>query len=46
MKFLDFHHSNVAVEMVAAGLAICVRHKRDDQDRASEYDAMMMAETK
>lgn len=36
--------SNIAEQLVEKGLASIVRHKRDDEDRSSEYDKLMAAE--
>ena len=35
---------NVAEQLIEKGLAGVVRHKRDDEDRSSEYDKLMAAE--
>ncbi|KAF8919792.1 hypothetical protein CPB85DRAFT_720768 [Mucidula mucida] len=35
---------NVAEQLVEKGLASVVRHKRDDEDRSSDYDKLMGAE--
>ncbi|KAJ7770129.1 hypothetical protein DFH07DRAFT_266338 [Mycena maculata] len=37
-------NSNIAEQLIAQGLAGLVRHKRDDEDRASDYDKLMAAE--
>ncbi|KAF8638063.1 hypothetical protein AX16_010695 [Volvariella volvacea WC 439] len=38
------HNANVAEQIVEKGLASVVRHRRDDEDRSSEYDKLMAAE--
>ena len=35
---------NIALNLVEAGYASVVRHRRDDQDRSPEYDALLLAE--
>lgn len=35
---------NIAEQLVEKGLASVVRHKRDDEDRSSDYDKLMTAE--
>jgi staphylococcal nuclease domain-containing protein 1 len=35
---------NVALQLVEAGYASVIRHRRDDTDRSPEYDAMLLAE--
>lgn len=35
---------NVAEQLIEKGLAGVVRHKRDDEDRSSDYDKLMAAE--
>ena len=35
---------NVALTLVEAGYASVVRHRRDDTDRSSDYDALLLAE--
>lgn len=37
-------NSNVAEQLVEKGLASVVRHRRDDEDRSSDYDKLMAAE--
>ncbi|KAJ7076400.1 hypothetical protein B0H15DRAFT_925222 [Mycena belliarum] len=37
-------NANVAEQLIEKGLAGVVRHKRDDEDRASDYDKLMAAE--
>ncbi|KAG1815960.1 uncharacterized protein BJ212DRAFT_1447023 [Suillus subaureus] len=36
--------SNIAEQLVEKGLASVVRHRRDDEDRSSDYDKLMAAE--
>lgn len=35
---------NIAEQLVEKGLASVIRHKRDDEDRSSDYDKLMAAE--
>ena len=35
---------NIAEQLIEKGLASVVRHKRDDEDRSSDYDKLMAAE--
>lgn len=35
---------NVALLLVEAGYASVIRHRRDDEDRSSDYDALLLAE--
>ncbi|KAH0589010.1 hypothetical protein H2248_004787 [Termitomyces sp. 'cryptogamus'] len=37
-------NSNIAEQLIEKGLASIVRHKRDDEDRSSEYDRLIAAE--
>lgn len=37
-------NSNIAEQLVEKGLASVVRHRRDDEDRSSDYDKLMAAE--
>ena len=37
-------NSNIAEQLIEKGLATALRHKRDDEDRASDYDKLMAAE--
>ncbi|KAF8161178.1 hypothetical protein B0H34DRAFT_781782 [Crassisporium funariophilum] len=37
-------NANIAEQLVEKGLASIVRHKRDDEDRSSDYDKLMAAE--
>ncbi|GLB37511.1 putative tudor domain containing protein [Lyophyllum shimeji] len=37
-------NANVAQQLIEKGLASIVRHKRDDEDRSSEYDKLIAAE--
>ena len=41
---IDLPHSNIAEQLVEKGLASVVRHRRDDEDRSSDYDKLMAAE--
>ncbi|EJD02961.1 transcription factor [Fomitiporia mediterranea MF3/22] len=36
--------ANVAEQLIEKGLATAVRHRRDDEDRSSDYDKLMAAE--
>ncbi len=42
--FDQFSIRNVAEQLVEKGYASVVRHKRDDEDRSSDYDKLMAAE--
>ena len=35
---------NIAEQLIDKGLATAVRHRRDDEDRSSDYDKLMAAE--
>ena len=35
---------NIALTLVEAGYASVIRHRRDDDDRSSDYDALLLAE--
>ncbi|KAK2756538.1 hypothetical protein FQN54_005431 [Arachnomyces sp. PD_36] len=37
-------NANVAVSLVEAGYASVIRHRRDDDDRSPDYDALLQAE--
>ncbi|KAF9465009.1 hypothetical protein BDZ94DRAFT_1281658 [Collybia nuda] len=37
-------NANIAEQLIEKGLASVVRHKRDDEDRSSEFDKLMVAE--
>ncbi|KAG6903018.1 hypothetical protein C0995_007451 [Termitomyces sp. Mi166 len=37
-------NANIAEQLIEKGLASIVRHKRDDEDRSSEYDKLIAAE--
>ncbi|KAG6849990.1 hypothetical protein H0H93_002780 [Arthromyces matolae] len=37
-------NSNIAEQLIERGLASIVRHRRDDEDRSSEYDKLIAAE--
>jgi len=39
-----FNCRNIAEQLIEKGLASVVRHKRDDEDRSSDYDKLMAAE--
>jgi staphylococcal nuclease domain-containing protein 1 len=39
-----FNVSNVAEMVIERGFASVVRHRRDDEDRSSDYDKLMAAE--
>lgn len=39
-------HSNISEQLIEKGLGTVFRHKRDDEDRASELDALIVAEQK
>ncbi|EFE44555.1 hypothetical protein TRV_00663 [Trichophyton verrucosum HKI 0517] len=39
-------NANVAVSLVEAGYASVIRHRRDDDDRSPDYDALLLAEEK
>ena len=43
-KLNSFHTSNIAEQLIEKGLATALRHKRDDEDRSSDYDKLMAAE--
>ena len=36
--------SNIAEQLIEKGLATALRHRRDDEDRSSDYDKLMAAE--
>ncbi|KAM6502195.1 hypothetical protein JOM56_002172 [Amanita muscaria] len=38
------NNTNVAEQLIDKGLASAVRHKRDDEDRSSDYDKLIAAE--
>ena len=38
------NNRNVAEQLIEKGLATALRHKRDDEDRSSDYDKLMAAE--
>ena len=35
---------NISEQLIDKGLATAVRHRRDDEDRSSDYDKLMAAE--
>jgi staphylococcal nuclease domain-containing protein 1 len=37
-------NSNVAEQLIEKGLATVLRHKRDDEERSSELDKLIIAE--
>ena len=39
-------HRNIAEALVSKGLAYCLRHKQDDDQRSSQYDELMAAEAR
>ncbi|PAV18694.1 transcription factor [Pyrrhoderma noxium] len=39
-------NANIAEQLIEKGLATALRHKRDDEDRSSDYDKLMAAEQK
>ena len=41
---LILHCRNIAEQIIEKGLASVVRHRRDDEDRSSDYDKLMAAE--
>ena len=41
---ITFNGKNVALQLVEAGYASAIRHRRDDDDRSPEYDALLLAE--
>lgn len=41
---ITLHGQNVALMIVEAGYASVIRHRRDDDDRSSDYDALLLAE--
>lgn len=38
------HRSNIAEQLIEKGLATVLRHRRDDEDRSSEIDKLIIAE--
>jgi staphylococcal nuclease domain-containing protein 1 len=36
--------SNIAEQLIEKGLATVLRHKRDDEDRSTEFDKLIVAE--
>ena len=38
------NEKNVALQLVEAGYASVIRHRRDDDDRSPDYDALLLAE--
>lgn len=41
-----FLYSNIAEALISKGLAYCLRHKQDDDQRSSQYDELMAAEAR
>lgn len=39
-------NTNIAEALISRGLAVAVRHRRDDEDRSSAYDTLLAAEAK
>ena len=39
-------HSNIAEALISKGLATCLRHRQDDDQRSSCYDDLMAAEAR
>ena len=39
-------YSNIAEALISKGLAYCLRHKQDDDQRSSQYDELMAAEAR
>ena len=37
---------NIAEALISKGLAYCLRHKQDDDQRSSQYDELMAAEAR
>ncbi|WVO12839.1 hypothetical protein L204_100447 [Cryptococcus depauperatus] len=38
------HNNNISEQLIEKGLATVLRHKRDDEDRSSEFDKLILAE--
>lgn len=47
---IDFNplsfYSNIAEALISKGLAYCLRHRQDDDQRSSQYDELMAAEAR
>ena len=43
---LTHTHSNIAEALISKGLATCLRHRQDDDQRSSCYDDLMAAEAR
>lgn len=41
-----FYFRNIAEALISKGLAYCLRHKQDDDQRSSQYDELMAAEAR
>lgn len=41
---VTFNDTNIAESMISKGLATVIRHKKDDDDRSSQYDLLLVAE--
>ncbi|KAJ3100905.1 hypothetical protein HDU97_001845 [Phlyctochytrium planicorne] len=41
---VTFNGTNMAEALISKGLGLAVRHKKDDDNRASAYDALLLAE--
>ena len=39
-------HSNIAEALISKGLATCLRHRQDDDQRSSCYDDLLAAEAR
>ena len=46
MCFFFFIFRNIAEALISKGLAYCLRHKQDDDQRSSQYDELMAAEAR
>ena len=42
--YSDLFCRNIAEQLIEKGLASVVRHRRDDEDRAPDYDKLIAAE--
>ncbi|KAI9299095.1 hypothetical protein K502DRAFT_298660 [Neoconidiobolus thromboides FSU 785] len=43
---VQFNNKNLGVQLLEKGLAFIIRHKKEDDNRASNYDDLMVAEEK
>ena len=41
-----WHFRNIAEALISKGLACCLRHKQDDDQRSPQYDELMAAEAR